>query len=324
MHPNDAPDFTFRIRFRIPCGHRIGIEDTDVAIETTSGRHIILRSGDRDKKINESEWLIVQSSGWDSEERAEDAAEHFTDALRRTLVRHGLGVDLGNRGLRGGEFSPAALQGFREQHGIRVLNEIHGVSVYATEPRPVFGALHATGAWPPVKEESLRKTLSFALECQEPLNHQERIAFDLFSAARDARTSEDAYFVLLFVAIETLLEERPRPAPVIDHVNRLIEMTKNSSLDNTEKNLLVGSLQWLRSHSIRNSGRCFVRERLANREYQGQSAEHFFLRCYDLRNRLVHGGEPFPTPTEIRQCVSGLDTMVSHLLSGPLLNFDIA
>lgn len=101
-------------------------------------------------------------------------------------------------------------------------------------------------------------------------------------------------------------------------------MTTDADLDHYEKESLLGTLKWMRFHSIRSCGRKFVRERLAEREYQGLSAERLFMDCYDLRNRLVHGAQPFPTLEEVRGLVGALDTMVCNLLAGPLLDFDIA
>jgi hypothetical protein len=196
--------------------------------------------------------------------------------------------------------------------------------VFATGLRPLFGRIEGHGEWPPVREESWRKTFLFALDSRVSLSDRERTAFDLFSAAHSVGDSADARFALLFAAIEALLEDKPRPKPVVDHVDQLIAFTSATNLDKAEKDSLLGSLKWMRSHSIRSSGRRFVRERLADRRYQDRSAEELLLACYNLRNRLLHGGQPFPTSEEVSRLVGALDQMVSHLLAGPILDFDTA
>jgi hypothetical protein len=194
--------------------------------------------------------------------------------------------------------------------------------VFATELRPMFARVGPISAFRTVQDERWKKSFLFALESRVPLSERERTAFDLFSTAHAAQDSTDARFVLLLAAIETLLEERPRPKAVVDHVDRLIALTSDADLEKAKKDSLLGSLKWLRSHSIRSAGRRFVRERLSDRKYQDLSAEEFFLACYDLRNRLLHGGQPFPTREKVSRLVGALDQMVGHLLAGPVLDFD--
>ena len=67
--------------------------------------------------------------------------------------------------------------------------------------------------------------------------------------------------------------------------------------------------------------RKLVVERLGDRKYQDRSAEEHILLCYKLRNRLVHGGQPYPTLDEVVSLVGGLDEMVWNLLCGSLLEY---
>lgn len=322
MQDSNLADFTVRIRFRIPSYDRIGIDETEVAFTPSAGPDVILKSGDKDTTISQSDWLILHSSGWPTEKDAEAAAEPLTDALRRVLARHILGADLGRRSPQGG-YTREGLRWLEGRTGRTALNDTHGPMVFPTEPRPIFGRI-TVSAVRTVQGDSWKKTFSYALENEVTLSDRERTAFDLLSGAHLNRDSADARFVLLFAAIETLLEDAPRPKSVVNHVNRLIALTGEADLDKSEKDSLLGTLRWLRSHSIRRSGRRFVRERLGDRKYQDQSAEAFFEDCYKLRNRLLHGQQPFPTREEVSRLVGELDRMVSNLLAGPLLDFDTA
>jgi hypothetical protein len=323
MQKSNVADFTIRIRFRIPSRDRIGVDETEVVFTPATGLKVTLKAGDKDKTIRESDWLILQSGGWGSEEAAEAAAEPLMDALRRALACHDMGADLGRRSPQGGFFR-AGLKWLEEKTGRLTLNDFHGPMVFATELRPMFARLGPISGFRTIKDDRWKKTFLFALESRVPLSDRERTAFDLFSVSHAAQDSADARFVLLFAAIETLLDDRPCSKPVVDHVDRLIALTSDTDLDEAEKDSLLGSLKWLRSYSIRSSGRRFVRERLGGRRYEDRSAEEFFLGCYDLRNRLLHGGQPFPTREEVSGLVGALDQMVSHLLAGPVLAFDTA
>lgn len=246
------------------------------------------------------------------------------DALCRALACYDAGADLGRRSPHG-VFTRQGLKWWEDKTGCPILNDIHGPMVFPTELRPMLVRSNTTiSCSRTIPGDRWKKTFLFALKSRVPLSDRERTAFDLFSIAHAVKYSVEARFVLLFAAIETLLETGPRPKPVVDHIDRLIALTSNTDLDKTEKDSLLGSLKWLRSHSIRSSGRRFVRERLDGRRYQDRSAEEFFLTCYDLRNRLLHGGQPFPTQEEVSGLVGALDQMVSHLLAGPILDFDTA
>ena len=321
MQNSNSADFTLRIRFRIPSRDRLGVDENEVVFTPDNGPEVTLKSADKENTIRESDWLIVQSSGWDSELAAKAAAKPLSDALCRALARWNMGADLGSRFPQGGFFR-AGLKWLEERTGRPTLNDTHGPVVFATELHPVFARLGQITAYRTISDERWRDTFLFALECGSHLGDRERAAFDLYSVAHAVGDAADARFVLLFAAIETLLENRLRPGPIVHHIDQLIAFTNDADIEMDEKNSLVGSLKWLRSHSIRSSGRHLVRERLGGREYQDRSAEDVFLDCYDLRNRLLHGEQPLPTREEVSGLVSALDQIVSHLLAGPVLDFD--
>jgi hypothetical protein len=319
MQGKNFTDFTLRVRFRIPSRDRLGIDQPEATFARTLGPAVVLKSADKNKTIRECEWLLLQSSGWHSEEIAQAAAEPLMDALRRTLARYNLAADLGRRSPKGGFFRAglAWLEGLAERP---TLNDTHGPMVFATELQPMFARAGPLSGHRVVQGHRWQRTFQLALDCAAPLSDRERTAFDLFSVAHTTQDAVDARFVLLFAAIETLLEDTPRPRAVVDHIDRLIFLTEQSELENSEKKSLLGSLIWLRSHSIRTSGRRLVRARLGDRQYMGMSAEQFFLDCYDLRNRLLHGRQPFPTREEVIKFVGPLDQMLSNLLAGPVLD----
>lgn len=157
-----------------------------------------------------------------------------------------------------------------------------------------------------------------ALVVAEPMTDRERVAFDLYSCAHAVREYADARFVLLFAALEAMLEDAPRPPESVRHVDRLIDLTEKAGLPESETNSLVGSLRWLRSHSIRSTGRRFVADRLKGRRYGDRSAEQVFLASYDLRNRLLHGQQPFPSRHDVSSETGGLEQMISQILAGPV------
>jgi hypothetical protein len=199
-----------------------------------------------------------------------------------------------------------------------ILNDERGPMIYATKLDPLVARVGDIAPFISVPKDKWTSSFQNALNLCEPFTEKERMAFDLFTMAHKSSQSADARFVLLFAAIETLLEPSERPKTSQDHVNELIRNTKKADLPKNEKDSLIGSLWWLLGHSIRTTGRAFVRMRLGERKYGELSAEELFLKSYDLRNRLLHGQQPHVGWREVSNIVAPLEHMVSHLLSGHL------
>jgi hypothetical protein len=164
---------------------------------------------------------------------------------------------------------------------------------------------------------------SIALNNNLDISKRERVSFDLYNAAHFEK-SERARFLTLVIAVEALLEPESRSLVAREHVTELIQITKNSqSLSNTERNSLIGSLNWLRNESIRGTARKLVEKRLGKREYMDLPAPMFFLKCYDLRSKIVHNGYWKGQPQSIGKYVAILETFVADLLSYQLLETSI-
>jgi hypothetical protein len=320
MQQNDqSMDFTVRIRFRLPSADRMGGNESEMTLSSTESLNITLKAANGPPTtICQSEWLILEGSGWSSEISAREAAGRLTDALRRSLARHHMGADLGELSTPQCFFFDSYVNSLEIAAGRRTLADVHGAMVFPTEPRPLFARLNPPRMYRTLSEEGWRESFLAALDFRYPLTSRERTAFDLYSIAHAVAATVHARFAILFTAIESMIEPAPRPDAVVEHVNALIDITRNVNLPNDERRDLLGSLAWLRGHSIRRNGRRFVRDRLADRRYNETNADGFFDDCYTLRSRLVHGVQPFPTREEVSTLVGELDRMVGDLLAGAL------
>jgi hypothetical protein len=195
--------------------------------------------------------------------------------------------------------------------------------VYQSEPSPRLVNVGAATLKLTVQEVRLRTALEAALRQRRLVTEQESIAYDLFAASFfDA--SPDARLISLVIAIETLLQPVDRGAATRAHVQRLIEETRAATeLESKDRNSLVGSLRWMLRESITATGAKLVRTNLGHRTYGEYSAEKLWKKAYDLRSKLVHGSVPRPSRDEVGRCAASLEVMVSHLLSGPLLDIDV-
>ncbi len=314
--------FSFRVRF-----HRSPVDTINISasiwewnIGETSPA-ILLCSHKQGEAIEKSKTWVFKSEGWTSEEKASQAANMYVDALTFTLVRLRIGADFGNRGPKSG-FTSAGLGILETQRGSRILNDVHGLMIFESEPPPSFASMSAHGLRG-VPQDRFEKIFSYALAHPRVITERERLSIELFNASFFQK-SEDSRFLILMMAVEALLEPPPRCSAAVSHVESIMAATNRAeSLSTEEKQSLCGALSWLRFESINQTGRRLAERYLGGRVYKNMKAPSFFSYCYGLRSRLVHGKHPLPSQQEIGLAAAQLETFVSDILSGELLNVEL-
>lgn len=281
----------------------------------------MLCSHQREDAIKDSKTLVFKSEGWPSQEDAAQAAGKYVPAFMLTLARLRVGADFGGRAPKSA-FTRTGLAMLEKQRGFRVLNDVHGLMLYESEPQPrfvKFGADVIRG----VNQRHFEQVFSSAVMGVRQPTERERLALDLFNGSFFQR-SADSRFLVLVMAIEALLDPPLRSQKAVAHVESMIAATQESeSLSANEKRSLLDSLEWLRCESINQTGRRLASDRLGERKYMEKKSPAFFSYCYSIRSRLVHGEHPLPTQEEIGSAVAQLEVFVSDLLSGDLRDIEL-
>jgi hypothetical protein len=193
-------------------------------------------------------------------------------------------------------------------------SNVHGLLVYPSEPKTQFVALGSPSLMTGMTIETFHAEFGAAAERNRKLTDRERIAFVLFNSSF-FQPGADARFLLLTMAIEALIEPAQKSSEAMQQVDGFIEQTKESAVQRSEKDSLIGSLKWLRDESITKAGQRLAREKLGDKCYEGRSAPDYFANIYPIRSRLVHGNVPFPTFEEINKVAAQLEVFVSDLLT---------
>lgn len=281
---------------------------------------ILMKSTKKDTPIEKVHELVIRSDGYASEEEAWNAGLHCEDALKLAFALLHIGADFGERAPTS-VFTSAGIEMLQKQTGVRVLNDVHGLMTFENDQPIKFVSFHAK-AVVTKNQDRFIKALGIALDQNIDLSDRERLSFNLFGTSFFQK-SPDARFLMLMMAIETLLDPDFRSQPVQEHITELIRLTKESfALSMRDKNSLIGSLQDLSKESIGQAGQKLA-NRLGNREYAGQKPSQFFRRCYKLRSKLVHGHVPRPTRDKIDDICASLELFVGDLLSGLLLSMQL-
>lgn len=307
-------DYTFRLRFNIPESTKIMIPD---ALFDLSGPHhpfLSLSANDKGKPIMEAKSLVLKGSGYASEAVALSNGETFRDALTLALAYCRIGADFGDRVGRGG-FTKIGLSMLEQHSSTRVLNEVHGLIVYATNPPPSFAMLGPLTLILESSAEKFANAFARASASGYKLSNRERLSYSLFSSSF-FHQSQEARLLFLVMSIEVLLDLQQRSPQVIEHIEFLIDQTqKAQNLPPSEKNSLIGAINWLHWESIRQGSRRLINTKLNGNIYDNRPAPDFFLDCYDLRSALVHGSQPYPNKDEVGKAAANLEVLVADLLS---------
>lgn len=313
-----ATVYCFRIRFLLGPHVRIDADVPEITLNNAAGPgEVILKSPVDGEMVKQATTLVLLGRGYGTENQARTHAARWRDALEPAFARLLIGADFGDRAAKG-KFTDAGLQWLEAQHGRRVLNDEHGTMVYECEPRPFF-ASSSLEYFVGKPTHRLVEVVEAALAARVSPTPQQRLAYDLFSSSF-FQTSADARFITLMMALETLLELRPRDAAARTHVYKLIRLTRASGLEQRDVDSMVGSLQWLRNESISQAGRR-VASSLGDRTYMDGTEDpaRFFDRCYAVRSQLLHGAVPRPSRDDVNKRAASLERFVGDLLSGPLL-----
>ena len=316
-----AQNHHFRLRFNRSPTDTLQSEETEFPLPTLETSHqLVLKAGESNKSIKDSSWIVLRGSGWASPEEAEKFGKFYTDTLLRTFVRLSLGADYGSRAGKS-FFTQAGLKHFSEQIGQLLLNDTHGLMVYEqpTNQNVRFAAIKGNIVRG-VSPDQFLSLFNAVLVRPREMTARERAAFELFNAAL-FQTSVDARFLLLMISMEALLIQKKRSHKVSSLVDRLIkEIDASDEIDEKDLGVLKQGIGQLKRQSIREAGKQLVIDLLAERIYDGVSPTEIFNRCYNLRGRLVHGNQPFPSREEVNIESPRLQRMVSDLLSFDLLD----
>jgi hypothetical protein len=262
--------------------------------------------------IKDAQRLILAGTGYNSEAEAMSGGELWRRRLMKAFAALNIAADFGDETRASGGFTADGLAAIGR--GRRVLNDPLKLWAYEeTDEKPIFVVSNPISEyWISSPHERLEAALAESI-VNGGLSREHQVSYSLYAASFGL--GSEPRFAMLMIAFESLINVKPRPGNVQSHVRSMIAATQNSGLPANETQSMCGSLQWLLHQSISQAGRELARS-LGPREYlNGEAPDRFFIRCYEVRSRLVHGADPIPSPTTLGQMAAPLERMVSELIA---------
>jgi hypothetical protein len=128
---NDAT--TFRTRFRFRVLKTLDIKEHEYRFKVGE-REVVLSPLPEGVPIRESEWLVINVRGFDSEDAARTFAHKLRAASEISSVAARLGIDAG-RDLPTGGFGQTVKDHFQKTTGLLLRDNIHGIDVFLDDPK---------------------------------------------------------------------------------------------------------------------------------------------------------------------------------------------
>lgn len=307
----------FRLRFDLGATAKLEYEDREWILCDGPLEHVVLLPADGQDVVANARRLQVRGALYSSEEEAAAAGRRWRDWITLIFASVNVGADFGDRAATGGATS-VALKEASQAAGCQVYNDIHGLMTFPDDPSVLFLHFGPVAAMVSSPHSRLVEALNRVQSATAALTTRQRLAYDLFSASL-SEINADARFVMLMMAVETLVDQQPRSPGATSLVDSFLAEVKQADLPAAEIASLTGALRYLRNESINQSGRR-IAATLEGRTYQDEDPVTFFKRCYALRSDLVHGAVPRPDRSVVGYRAANLEHFVSHLITGLLLD----
>ncbi len=310
---------TYDFRVRAALGTTVKIESPETKLEILDSDpvKVVIRSLNADQPLTDSREIVIHGTGYPTEEEAASEGSRWRGHIMVGFARVSIGADFGDRAPMGGMSDWFLQQKRAANPDTQLFNDAPGVLVFPTDPPATFGRLQAAGVVGKMGPEvvlAVRK----ARERDAGLPDRLRLAYDLYSASF-FQPAADARFLMLAMALETIIQQRGKPEDVRELVDALIGTVRDAGLEQGAVDSLVGALRGLKQESVGQAGRR-LGDTLGNRTYMDMAAVKFFSHCYALRSQLVHGSFPRPTREQVDLAAAHLEKFVGDLLAIDLLD----
>jgi hypothetical protein len=290
-------------------------ENKDIEFSLTNSRVASLHSIDADK-FSESTKFVILSGGYSTEEEALEYGFKVKDAVLCYGVKFRVGVDVGND-RASGFLSKFVKDKIFEEQGVKMIDDVHGVTAYSEEHPTSSISVSATGLINARASDFFADQIITLLGNDIKIADQIKFAMELMTSSF-FESSPRSRFLTLILAAESILTPYDRPVEVHALADELKKHAKASAITESDKNSILGSLNWLYKDSISTSLRKMATRYLPGKSYDGIPSEIFIKSCYDARSKLVHSGKVEESEYNIGTLAANLEVYMKDMLTSIL------
>lgn len=268
--------------------------------------------------LDEATNFHIDGGGFESVEAAGLAAEALRVRLRLLNAILGLGINIPVGNQVSAQASDEIKVKLKAEQGATVVDSVWGASVFPDDglhfEYVVSGNIVVSPSDPEYLLEGIKKLWTLDIS----LDKQSEDALQLLSLATQ-ENSERASFLTSYLALEELVERRPRSdaaKEVIKHFKKqLRELAADGAhpLQLAEAASLSGVLGSLNEESFSSALSRLGKQITEPKDICGMSIPNFLSLCIDTRNKIAHHAEP-ETPIPLSELSNGLRNFVLMLV----------
>ncbi|WP_133126010.1 HEPN domain-containing protein [Pseudohalioglobus lutimaris] len=201
-----------------------------------------------------------------------------------------------------------------DEHGVVMIDDVHGVTAYSEEYPTTCSSIFTTGLVNVRNAEFFTGKLIDLISESYALSEQLKLAMELMTSSF-FESSSRARFLTLVLAAESILSPEDRSTEVHSVVDELRNVAKSANLSDQEKRSILGTLNWLYKDSISQSLRKMALVHLPNKTYQDLPSHKFIQKCYEARSKLVHSGTVDEEKHNIGTLAANLEVYLKDMLT---------
>lgn len=171
-----------------------------------------------------------------------------------------------------------------------------GLAVFPDDGRHAELSIDGTMSTRPTDPEYILETLRSLWKIDCTLDPASEVALHLVGAAI-LEGSGKAAFLSCYLALEQLIERKPRNRPAIELIDRFRKQVdkaarrKGTPISEGERSSLSAALKNLHKESFKGALLRFAARIAEPKSIQDLPLKRFLTQCVDTRNRIAHGGD---------------------------------
>lgn len=296
-HFLSSSKYCFDIDFELDRNVAIQSKSPQLLISQVKGKKVVLISCDGERALADSRYFSIKGTGWDSQKEALEAGKVYRNALFAVFIKYGFGANFRR-------YEP-----YSDNICITDCVTAYSETTIYCKKQVIWGS-GVKG----IAEQKIQNDLIDLADSKKTFDTEEINSISLFF---DSKCQADpcVQFILLIMAVESIVKSKNRSVPAVKHVEQLIDLTRNNTcLDEKDRQSMISSLDWLKKKSIGQATQELIESRLAGKQYNGMAAGKFFRKCYDLRSKMVHGNTVYSCVDEVKRKIRYLAELVSDLI----------
>lgn len=278
--------YRFRLTFHIRTAGFFAFDEESVEFQIGDGLKVELAARDADS-LRKATRFQFDTGGFSTEEAARTAGERLRLRLRILNCMLDLGLSVPTSDARTGGVSQAVKNEALQQADGVVMDSVAGLTIYPDDGRHFEYVVAASGLTYPSDPTFLFKALEKSWRIEMNLEEHTQDALEILGHAT-TEASPRAQFLLMYLAVERLIQRRPRSDEARKLISEFQERVKSCGLEAKEADSLVGALAQLNEQSFPSALLAFADGITPPMTIQDVPIGKFLSSCVATRNKIAH------------------------------------